>query len=367
MKSGSRGSTDTRERFGMRRALVVTQVALSLVLVVGAVLFVRSLRNLMTLDAGFTQDGILVVNLDLRRTGVAEERRTAFFADLTARLAGLPGVTSAAQAFIVPVSGSGWNNNIIVDGKKYSENVNFNQVSAGYFRTMGTPLLAGRDFDERDKAGAEKSVIVTQLFAQKFFPGKNPLDQVFQIDERPGQPQPLHRIVGLVKDTKYTDLREELTPLVFYDVSQDEKPDPFLQVVMRSIAPLESITSEVTSVAGQMNSNIIVQFQTLKTLVRDSLLRERLMATLSGFFGALRTAESSTVYSPRLWPTPREQTPRGSRPGVSSPRTAELPPRRQTSCCLCWSEQHPSLRDDLQFLDTPGDMHNPSHRMASCS
>ena len=287
MKAGSRGSTDTRERFGMRRALVVAQVALSLVLVVGAMLFVRSLRNLMTLDAGFRQEGILVVNLDLRRAGVAEQRRTAFFADLTSRLAALPGVASAAQAFIVPVSGNGWNNNIVVGGKKYTEYVNFNEVSAGYFRTMGTPLLAGRDFDERDTPGPEKSVIVTQLFAQKFFAGKNPIDQVFQIDERPGLPQPLNRIVGLVKDAKYTDLREEFTPLVFYAASQAEKPDPFLQVVMRSSAPLETITSGVTSVAGQVNSNIIVQFQTLPTMVRDSLLRERLMATLSGFFGAL--------------------------------------------------------------------------------
>src|SRR5204862_254317 len=96
MKAGTRGATDTRERFGMRRALVVAQVALSLVLVVGALLFVRSLRNLMTLDAGFKQDGILVVNMTLRRMDVPEQRRTAVFADITARLGALPGVTSAA-------------------------------------------------------------------------------------------------------------------------------------------------------------------------------------------------------------------------------------------------------------------------------
>jgi len=287
MKAGSRGSTDTRERFGMRRALVVAQVALSLVLVVGAVLFVRSLRNLTTLDAGFQQDGILVVNLDLRRAGVPPERLTAMFADLTSRLGALPGVTSAAQAYIVPMSGSGWNNSIVVDGKKRTENVNINQISAGYFRTMGTPLLAGRDFDEHDTPGPEKAVIVTQLFAQKFFAGKNPIAQVFQIDERPGRPQPLHRIVGLVKDSKYTDLREEISPIFFYAASQDEKPDPFLQVVMRSSALLSTITSEVTSAIGQTNSKIIVQFQTLPAMVRNSLLRERLMATLSGFFGAL--------------------------------------------------------------------------------
>jgi predicted permease len=241
----------------------------------------------MTLDAGFRQEGILVVNMDLRRAGVPEDRRVAFFADLTSRLAALPGVASAAQAFIVPVSGSGWNNNIIIDGKKYKENVNFNEVSAGYFRTMGTPLLAGRDFDDRDRPGSEKSVIVTELFARKFFPGRDAIGQLFQIDEPPGRPQPLIRIVGLVKDTKYTDLREEFTPLGFFASSQADKPDPFLQVVMRSDAPLTSITSQVLSTVGQANGNIIVQFQTLASMVRDSLLRERLMATLSGFFGAL--------------------------------------------------------------------------------
>lgn len=287
MKAGSRGSTDTRERFGMRRALVVAQVALSLVLVVGALLFVRSLRNLMTLDAGFRQDGILVVNLDLRRAGVPEERRNAFFADITTRLSGLPGVTSAARAYIVPVSGSGWNNNIVIDGKAFPDNVNFNRVSDGYFRTMGTPLLAGRDFDSRERIGAESSAIVTELFARKFFAGQDPIGKAFQIDEPPDRPRTLNRIIGVVKDTKYTDLREEFTPLAFFAAAQEKKPDPFLQVVMRSSAPLATITSEVISAVGQANGNIIVQFQTLPSMVRDSLLRERLMATLSGFFGAL--------------------------------------------------------------------------------
>jgi predicted permease len=287
MKAGSRGSTDTRERFGMRRALVVAQVALSLVLVVGAVLFVRSLRNLMTLDAGFRQDGVLVVNLDLRRAGVPDERRTALFADITSSLAAIPGVTSTAQAFIVPVSGSGWNENIVIGGKKYKENVNFNQVSAGYFRTMGTPLLAGRDFDGHDTPGAEKVVIVTELFARTFFPGQNPIGRTFQMDEPPDRPRPILRIVGLAKDTKYTDLREEFTPIVFLSSAQEEKPDAFLQVVMRTNAPLATVTSQVTSIVGQTNSRAIVQFQTLNGLVRDSLMRERLMATLSGFFGAL--------------------------------------------------------------------------------
>jgi predicted permease len=165
--------------------------------------------------------------------------------------------------------------------------VNFNSVSAGYFKTMGTPILAGRDFDAHDTPGAEKSVIVTELFTKKFLAGKNPIGQVFQIEEPPGMPRPLNRIVGIVKDTKYTDLREAFTPIGFYASSQDEKPNTFLSVVVRSSAPLATTTAQISAVAMQVNPSISLQFDTMKTQIRESLLRERLMATLSGFFGGL--------------------------------------------------------------------------------
>jgi len=291
MKAGSRGSTDTRERFGLRRALVVVQVALSLVLVVGALLFVRSLRNLMTLDAGFAQEGILIANLDLRRTGVPNEQLPALFDSVISRVTGLPGVQSAAHAFIVPVSGSGWNNNIIINGQKpASAVVNFNAVSAGYFKTMGTPILTGRDFDDRrDTPMSEKVAIVTESFVKKYFEGQNPIGRAFQIEEGAGAPRPLYQIVGVAKDTKYTDLREEFKPIGFFPISQGDVKElsPFMQVVIRSSAPLSTITPQVSAAVGAVNGGIILQYQTMKDQVRDSLLRERLMATLSGIFGAL--------------------------------------------------------------------------------
>ena len=293
MKAGSRGSTDTRERFGLRRVLVVLQVAVSLVLVVGALLFVRSLRNLMTLDAGFSQDGILVANLDLRRTGIPSEQLPALFDDITGRLAALPGVQSAAQAAIVPVSGSGWNQNIVINGKRYTardEIVNVNAVSPSFFRTMGTPILNGRDFDGRiDTLRSPKTAIVNESFVRKFFPSQNPIGQAFQFDEAPGQPQPLYQIVGIVKDTKYSNLREPFGPIAFLAASQGDPAEvvPSLQVVMRASGPLTAITSQVSSTVTAINRSIVLQFQTMQTQVRDSLLRERLMATLSGFFGAL--------------------------------------------------------------------------------
>jgi putative ABC transport system permease protein len=287
MKAGSRGSSDSRERFGLRRALVVLQVALSLVLVVGALLFVRSLRNLMTVDAGFRQDGLLVVNLDLRKAGIPVERRTSLYDEITSRLSALPGVTAGAQAFIVPVSGSGWNNNIVVDGVRQPDNVNFNSVSADYFKTMSTPMLTGRTFNPQDAAASEKVAVVTEGFASKYFPGRNPVGQTFQVEEGPGQPRPYFHIIGVVKDTKYTDLREPFTPLAFLAASQEPEPDSGLQVVLRSAAPLATITAEVSAAVASFSPAIITQFQTMESQVRDSLLRERLMATLSGFFGGL--------------------------------------------------------------------------------
>jgi putative ABC transport system permease protein len=287
MKAGSRGSSDTRERFGLRRALVVLQVALSLVLVVGALLFVRSLRNLMTIDAGFRQDGLLVVNLDLMKAGIPLERRTRLYEEITNRLSALPAVTSGAQVFIVPVSGSGWNNDIVINGTRQPDTVNFNSVSANYFKTMGTPMLNGRPFNAQDTPTSEKVVIVTEGFARKYFPMQNPVGQGFQIEEGPGQPRPLLHIVGVVKDTKYTDLREPFTPLAFYAASQDVEPGTGLQVVLRSGAPLATITAEVSAAVASFSPAIITQFQTMESQVRDSLLRERLMATLSGFFGGL--------------------------------------------------------------------------------
>ena len=290
MKAGSRGSTDTRERFGLRRALVIAQVALSLVLVVGALLFVRSLRNLTMLDPGFAQDGVVIASLDLRRTGIVSEQLPSAFEQITARLAGLPGVQAAAQAAIVPVSGSGWNNNILVDGKKQKEHPNFNAVSADYFQTLETPVLLGRPFDDRiDHAQAKKVAIVNESFVKKFFADRNPIGQGFQIEEAPGAPRPLYEIVGVVKDTKYTDLREPFGPIGYFPPAQGDPNDmsPFMQVVLRSNAPLTTVTSEVTAAVAQINPSIVLQFDTMRKQVIDSLLRERLMATLSGFFGGL--------------------------------------------------------------------------------
>jgi putative ABC transport system permease protein len=287
MKAGSRGSTDTRERFGLRRALVVAQVALSLVLVVGALLFARSLRNLVTLEAGFKSENLLIATLNFQRTGIAEARLGSAFDQLVDRLRHEPGVEEAARARNVPLSGSFSNRTLVIDGTKRKENVNFSWISDRYFRTMRSTLLAGRDFDQRDTPAAQRTAIVTESFARVFFSGHNPVGRTFQIDEAPGRPQPVYEIVGFAQDSKYGDLRDPFEPLVYVPAGQGDPQTIAFRLVVRSRLPLSSVTSAITSLAREANPAIVVNFRTMQSQIEDSLLRERLMALLSGFFGGL--------------------------------------------------------------------------------
>jgi putative ABC transport system permease protein len=155
---------------------------------------------------------------------------------------------------------------------------------------MGTPVLLGRPFDDRrDTAASQKVAIVNQAFVKTFFAGQNPIGLGFQIEEPPGAPRPLYEIVGVVKDTKYTDLRQPFGPIGYFPASQGDPKEysPFVQVVLRSSAPLTTITSEISAAVTQVNASIVLQFDTMRNQVTESLLRERLMATLSGFFGGL--------------------------------------------------------------------------------
>ena len=200
MQSGSRSSTDSGERFAVRRALVVLQVALSMVLVVGALLFARSLRNLVTLDPGFEQNGILTMRVDLRRASVTPETQPAVYRDVMDRVRAVPGVTAAAETYIVPLSGAVWNQLVVIDGEKKRGIVNFNRVGPDFFKTMQqTPLVGAGTFTPDDRPGATDVAIVNETFVHRYFAGENPIGRTFQFN---GEPQPVYRIVGVVKDNE---------------------------------------------------------------------------------------------------------------------------------------------------------------------
>jgi putative ABC transport system permease protein len=290
MRAGGRGTTSGRERFSLRRTLVATQVALSLVLLVGALLFVRSLRNLLTTEAGFKAEGILTVNVDFARAQYPKERRMGVYRELHDQLAAIPGVVSAAQVWFTPVSGSGWNNDVGPDNTTAAASGKFSffdRVGQGYFRTMGTSLIAGREFDDRDTLSAPKVAIVNEMFARKFMGGGNPVGRTFHLEAEAGKPEPLFQIVGLVRNTKYYELREDFLPIAFFPITQDDDPGPGATFVLRVVGSPGGLTSAVKTTLAKFSPAIGVQFQSFSAQVEDSLLRERLMATLSGGFGLL--------------------------------------------------------------------------------
>ena len=287
VQSGGRSVTDAPERFTLRRALVVVQVALSMVLIVGALLFARSLRNLSTLDTGFDHDGVLSAFVDLRRAAVPPDALLLTHARILERVRAVPGIRHAAQAFIVPLSGSGWNQNILIDGKEQEGNVNFNGVGGDYFQAMGTTLIAGRTFSSEDRIGTPETAIVNETFARKYFGGANPIGRAFQIVQAPGEPRPHYQIVGLVEDTKYTGLREEFTPIAYLAATQERDPGPALSLVLRSELPESVVTPVLTRTIGEAVPGATVNYGAIRTYARDAMVTERLMASLSGFFGVM--------------------------------------------------------------------------------
>src|SRR5262249_20566110 len=148
-------------------------------------------------------------------------------------------------------------------------------------------VLAGREFDRRDAANASRVAIVTEAFAHAFFKGNNPIGQTFQIDEAPGQPRPAYTIVGFARDSKYDELRSAFEPLVYVPVAQDDLAATTARFVVRAVTPLATVTSTISALARDIHPSTVLRFQTMELQVRDSLLTERLMATLSGLFGGL--------------------------------------------------------------------------------
>jgi len=289
MKTGGRSLTTSRERFGLRQTLVVSQVALSMVLLVSALLFSGSLRKLLAVDAGFRQNGILVVDLDFRRLKIPVIERTAFKRDMLQRIQALPGTTSAGEDYMLPLSGGSWSNSVWIDGPESSPKMisNFATIGAGYLKAMGMTLLAGRDFDGRDTISAPPAAIVNETFARKLGLGVNPVGLRFRKEATPSQKETVYQIAGLVKDTKYVSLREEFVPIAFLSTAQDADPDSSAEFVVRFTGPLADIASRIKQAAAGVSPSITVDYRAFDAMVREGLLRDRLMATLSGFFGAL--------------------------------------------------------------------------------
>jgi putative ABC transport system permease protein len=280
-----------RSRFHSGRWIVALQVALSLILLVGTGLFVRTFRNLINLDPGFDRQNVLLVDTNIHNANIPPTAYVAFYGQALARLKAIPGVTSASQDWMALMSGFEWNEDIAVEGQKPAAGeeplVWFNWITPDYFATLRTPLLAGRAFDGRDTADSPAVVIVNETMARKYFPNQNPIGRYFRIpDSHLASSKPL-QIVGLVKDSKYESLREDYFPFGYVPLTQlSEVPENGVFELRTGVTPA-SIIPAVRDAVGTVNKGASLKFTTLAQEVDDSLAQERLLATLSGFFGGL--------------------------------------------------------------------------------
>jgi predicted permease len=288
MRSGGRGMTAGRERFTLRRALVVAQVAMSLVLLAGALLFVRSLQKLLAVDPGFRPEGIVAVSVDYRAAHYPKERIAEVRRQMLERLRVRTGAISAGQVDMTPVSGSGWDQNVWAEGSA-GPHVDgmFNRAGPGYFRTMGTSFVAGRDFDEHDNLAAPKVAIVNEEFARKIFHDQNPVGKLFRREESADKPDTVLLVVGLVRNTKYYELREDFRPIAFVPSDQDDDPGPGGTFVLRTNKPLGEFYRAAEQAVAEFHPGLALDFTVLTTQIKESLMRDRLMATLAGAFGLL--------------------------------------------------------------------------------
>ena len=286
LKSGERGVAGNRERFSVQRLLVVTQIAISLVLLVGALLFVRSYRNLMTIDPGFRESGITVASFGYREEKITPENEAAFKRRLVEDVRSVPGVQNAAGTTNVLLSGSTWTHGVRVGGADGSSR--FSYVSPSYFATMGIPQLTGRGFAETDRADTPYVLIVNQAFVRTYFGTKEPLGQLVQVMPEPQYPARTYQVVGTVADTKYNDLRKQLEPMAFVPI--DQLPvtvqGPWMQMVIASNDGPATVIAIRRKIATE-HPEMILQFRDFQQGIRDGLVGERLMAMLSGFFGVL--------------------------------------------------------------------------------
>ena len=294
VKSGGRGITANRERFGLRRALVVSQIALSLVLLVSALLFSGTLHQLMSLDTGFQPDGILMADTDLTTLRLPVARWDEFKERVLERVRAIPGVEAAADVKFVPLSGNAGDDQVWLEGHEEKINSYFNWISAGYFKTLATPFLAGRDFDTRDTRTSTKVAIVNEAFVRRLGIRANAISKRFRREATTSEPETVFEIVGVVKNAKYRDLREDFKPTVFLPMPQQASPEPTQHILIRSSAPPASLVASVKRALAEVNPEIAFLFSFFKTRIREGLLRERLMATLSGFFGALAVLLAAT-------------------------------------------------------------------------
>lgn len=286
-----------RMQLHLRKGLVVAQVALSLLLLVGAGLFARSLANLKGTHPGFEVDRVAAFSVNPSLNAYDEPRRLAFFRQLKANLTSVPGVESVALSAVRVLSNDEWDSNVSVEGytAKPGEDMNpfCNAISGGYFKTLGMPLLAGREFDERDAASEWKVAIVNRTFAEKYFGTVNAVGRRIEMGRGPNVKLET-TIIGVVGDAKYENMRAQGGRQVFWPFERFGKFLGGLNVVIRTTREPEPLFHAMRAEVSRLDSGLPVTGMRTLEQERDlSLVVERMLASLGMAFSLLATLLAS--------------------------------------------------------------------------
>jgi predicted permease len=245
--------------------------------------------DLTTQNMGFQQDRVLIASVDLRRTGLTDKERPAMFDRLRQAVAAAPGIEAAAVSVVTPMSNSVWNNLVSVPGYDAPEReraAHYNRVTPDYFRVMGTPILAGRDISPADRPGAPKVCLVNEAFAKKYFNGQNPLGKTFTIGLT--APFVAHlEVVGVVADAKYASLREPPPPTVYTAWAQEETASSGARLSLRVSGAANAFRATALAAITGVHKEAVVDFRAFEEDLRAAVIQERLIASLSAFFGGL--------------------------------------------------------------------------------
>jgi macrolide transport system ATP-binding/permease protein len=284
--SAGRGS-DTRGG-RLRRLLVAGQVGVSLLLLIGASLFLRSLINIRGVDPGFNPEQLLIVSFDRLGTGYRGEHLTAFYRQALERIAGIPGVRAASLSSLGPLSGDDstrfFNTPDYTAGSTDEHVVRVNSISPRYFETMGIPPLEGRQFSDRDGPGSARVAILSRSAARHYFAGRRAVGAIFRLGRT--SLGPAIEIIGVVGDIKQKDLRDEPPRMVYFPLAQAPQPDLVAEV--RTAGDIPATIVALRQTISAVNSEIPVEsIKTVAERVNDGLVQERLVATLSSVFGLL--------------------------------------------------------------------------------
>jgi predicted permease len=286
---GRGASGSGRATFG--GALVAGQVALSLVLIVTAGLFVKTFASLATRDLGFDREPVIVAQLDVRASAADPAERAALYERLAAAARALAGVSHAAASTITPIGGSVTDTFVEVENGPSvvpPQNISFtNVITPGWFVTYGTDLLGGRDFDDRDRLGSPLVTIVNDTFARRFLRTGPAIGRRI----RRGAPDrwgPWVEVVGVVADAAYRSVRDPVPPTLYLPAAQQKEPPPAMSLSVRAAAGAPAMLSpSLADAIGRVDRNVAVTFTPLKQQVDAALVQERMLAMLSGFFGVL--------------------------------------------------------------------------------